>query len=75
MKFVPIKPAIMVKILEKAGFIVRRQKGSHVILFKPTVPRPISVPLHSGDLPKGTQRAILRQAQISLEDFKRFLQT
>lgn len=73
MKFVPVKPATMVKILEKAGFVVRRRKASHVILFKPSVARPISVPMHPGDLPKGTQRAILRQAQISLEDFERFL--
>lgn len=63
----------MVKVLEKAGFSIRRQKGSHVILFKQSIARPLSVPMHPGDLPTGTQRAILRQAHISLAEFDRLL--
>lgn len=73
MKLIPIKPVTMVKILERAGFSVRRQAGSHVILYKPEIKRPISVAMHPGDLPSGTQRAILRQAQISLDEFEKLL--
>lgn len=35
MKLFPVKSAVMVKILEKAGFFVKRQRGSHIILYKP----------------------------------------
>ncbi len=73
MKLTPIKPKEMVKILQKAGFSVRKQTGSHDILFKKGVRRPISIPIHPRDLPSGTQRAILRQAEISLEEFNKLL--
>ncbi|OGY27881.1 MAG: hypothetical protein A2Z42_02250 [Candidatus Woykebacteria bacterium RBG_19FT_COMBO_43_10] len=69
MKLTPIKPRDLVGILEKKGFSTRKQTGSHVILFKKGIRRPISVPMHPRDLPSGTQRAILRQAEISLEEF------
>lgn len=75
MKLIPIKPKELVKILEKKGFTVRKQTGSHLILFKEGIRRPISVPIHPRDLPSGTQRAILRQAEISLEEYNQLLKT
>ena len=73
MKLTPIKPKEMVKVLEKAGFSVRKQTGSHVILLKKSIRRPISVPMHPRDIPSGTQRAILRQAEISLDELNKLL--
>ena len=45
-KISPIDGKILVKIFEAAGFEVDRQKGSHVMLKKPGVERPIVVPQH-----------------------------
>lgn len=73
MKLIPIRPKELAKILEKKGFKVRKQTGSHLIFFKKGIRRPISVPIHPGDLPSGLQRAILRQAEISLEEFGKLL--
>jgi predicted RNA binding protein YcfA (HicA-like mRNA interferase family) len=64
-----LKSAQVIKALEKAGFELRRQSGSHVILFKSDLKRPLSVPLHSKDLPSGTLRAIIRQANLTLDEF------
>ena len=47
-----LKPKQVVAALEKAGFEVRRQTGSHVIMYKTDIRHPISIPLHPGDLPK-----------------------
>jgi predicted RNA binding protein YcfA (HicA-like mRNA interferase family) len=58
----------MVKYLIKQGFTVRRQTSSHIIVQK--VWRVFSVPLHR-ELKKGTQIAILKQAGITLGDFRR----
>ena len=58
----------MVKYLVKQGFTVRRQTSSHIIVQK--VWRVFSVPLHR-ELKKGTQIAILKQAGITLGDFRR----
>jgi len=68
-----LKPKQVVGALEKAGFEVRRQTGSHVIMYKSGIRHPISIPQHSGDLPKGTLRAIIRQAGLTIEQFLGFL--
>lgn len=64
-----IKSLDVIRALEKAGFQVKRQTGSHVILYKSELKRPLSVPHHSKDLPKGTLRAIIRQANLSMDEF------
>ncbi len=64
-----LKPRQVVTALEKAGFQVRRQTGSHVIMYKSDIRHPISIPLHPGDLPKGTLRAIIREAGLKVGEF------
>jgi len=68
-----LKPKQVVAALEKAGFEVRRQTGSHVIMYKAGVRHPISIPQHPADLPKGTLRAIIRQAGLTVDEFLGFL--
>ncbi len=64
-----LKPKQVMTALEKTGFEVRRQTGSHVIMYKSGIRYPISIPLHPGDIPKGTLRAIVRQAGLTIEEF------
>ena len=60
----------VVRALERAGFSVHRVKGSHHHLRNPDRPlsRPV-VPMHRGDLPPGTLRAIIKQAGVSVDEF------
>lgn len=67
-KIPQVKPKALIKALEKMGFVVRRQRGSHVILVNETANRQVVVPVHSKPLKKGTIAAILRQAEVSLND-------
>jgi predicted RNA binding protein YcfA (HicA-like mRNA interferase family) len=64
----------VVRVLERAGFSVHRIKGSHHHLRNPARPRarPV-VPMHRGDLPAGTLRAIIKQAGLSVREFLDFL--
>lgn len=55
----------LVRLLEKAGFEVVRQRGSHVSLRK--AERGTVVPLHD-ELSPGTLLGILRQAGLSRDD-------
>ena len=57
-----------IKVLEKFGYAVYRQRGSHVTLLRQDPPGQTTVPLHK-ELDKGTLRAIIRQIGISVEDF------
>ena len=57
-----------VKKLQRKGWVVSRQKGSHVMLTKEGYFYTIAVPLHK-ELGIGLLKKILQQAQISVEEF------
>lgn len=61
------------RLLEKAGFRLKRTTGSHYIFYKEGLQRPVSVPFHTKTLPKGTQHAIFRQAQLTEKEIKKLL--
>jgi predicted RNA binding protein YcfA (HicA-like mRNA interferase family) len=59
----------VIKILSKIGFEAVRQKGSHVYLRHPDG-RTTTVPIHRGhDLDRGLLRKIIRDADISRDEF------
>jgi predicted RNA binding protein YcfA (HicA-like mRNA interferase family) len=60
----------LIKILELFEFVEIRQKGSHIILKKKTGDGSIGtvVPDHK-ELAEGTIKGILKQAQITIEEF------
>ena len=62
----------LVRALGHVGFELDRQKGSHMILFRPDPPTTLSVPEHR-ELDRGTLRALLRQAGLTPEEFTRLL--
>jgi len=71
---VPKLPALsgkeVIAILSKAGFEVRRQSGSHVILTKFVNEKKIAVvvPNHK-EVDRGTLVEIIRQARLSRDEF------
>lgn len=60
----------LIKALKKAGFIIVRQKGSHVSLRKGA--HKIVVSLHD-ELAKGTLLGILKQCGLSKEELIRLI--
>src|SRR3990172_412323 len=63
-----LRAARIIAALERAGLVVKRQTGSHVILVREGLRRPIVVPMHRRELPPGTVRDIIRQAGITVDD-------
>lgn len=58
------------KRLKKMGFSFdRHAAGSHELWYNETTDRYTTIPNHSGDMPEGTLRAILKQAGISPDEF------
>jgi predicted RNA binding protein YcfA (HicA-like mRNA interferase family) len=60
--------AAAVKKLKRAGWMVDRQVGSHVMLVKVGYPYTLSVPQHK-ELGVGILKKLLRQAELSVEEF------
>lgn len=57
-----------VDALTRAGFRVRRQSASHIVMRRDEPFAQVVVPDHK-ELDRGTLRAILRQAELSIDDF------
>ena len=65
-----LKPEKVVKAFERAGWKVRRQSGSHVILAKEHYPPILSIPVHKGKPVKhGLLSKLIEIAGLTEEDF------
>lgn len=74
MSIVPVVSAErLLTLLLRAGFLMMRQKGSHIRLQHPITGKATTIPLHAGDLTRRLQMKILKQAGISGEEFKKLM--
>lgn len=65
----------LLRALQKAGFVIKRKSGSHIFLklSSPKEKRTTSIAIHPGVIPKGTLRAIIKQAGLSEDELKKLL--
>jgi predicted RNA binding protein YcfA (HicA-like mRNA interferase family) len=67
-----VKPRQFSHVLERLGFVLDRQRGSHAI-FRHADGRMVVVPMHPGNIPPGTLRGILTDIGLMGEDLKKLL--
>jgi predicted RNA binding protein YcfA (HicA-like mRNA interferase family) len=60
----------VVRVFEKFGWQGARQRGSHIILVKEGARATLSVPDHK-EVARGTLRALIRAAGLTVEEFVR----
>ena len=69
-----LKPAKVLRALERAGFFIHHTKGSHYFLKHPDKPDlRVTVPFHGGDLKCRTLASIIDQADFTVEEFVELL--
>jgi len=61
-----------IRALVKAGFYIKRQEGSHIILRRDEPFAQLVVPDHQ-ELDRGTLRAIIRQSGLSVDAFTKLV--
>jgi len=61
-----------IRALERAGYYISRQRGSHITLRRDDPPGRVTIPNHK-ELKSGTLRSILRQASLSVDEFLELL--
>lgn len=57
-----------INVLSKAGFYFKGQSGSHIVIRRDDPYAQLVVPNHK-ELDRGTLRAIIRQADLSVNEF------
>jgi predicted RNA binding protein YcfA (HicA-like mRNA interferase family) len=69
-----LKPEKVIKAFEKAGWVNKGQRGSHVKLVKPGNPYILSIPVHRGKLIKiGLIKDQINKSGLTEEEFLKLL--
>lgn len=73
-KFPRVDCQQLIRALKRADFEEHRQRGSHLHMRRASDNRRVTVPVHKGQtVPIGTLRAILRDADITIDEFRKLL--
>lgn len=64
-----VRPRQVVRALERAGFEIDHQTGSHVILWRASDGSRVVVPWHSRDLGRGLTLRIIKSAGLTRDEF------
>jgi predicted RNA binding protein YcfA (HicA-like mRNA interferase family) len=65
-----LKAKEVVRALERAGFYIHHQSGSHArLLHRTKTELRVTVPIHSKDIPPSLLRRILKQAGLREDEF------
>ena len=73
MKLSAIKAKQLIRVLEKKNCYRKRQTGSHLIFYCPEQKKIIPVPIHSKDIKKGLLRSIIKELDLSTDEFLKLL--
>ena len=63
----------IVKALKKGGFVSQHQKGSHLTMRHQETKHTTVVTMHPGEFPRVFLKTILKQANISEDEFRKLL--
>jgi predicted RNA binding protein YcfA (HicA-like mRNA interferase family) len=67
-KLVPISHRELARKLKRAGFVVIRTVR-HPVYYSAEKNLTVPIPMHPGDVPKGTLRTIIREMGSTVEEF------
>ena len=69
-RLLPVSGKQMVKVFTKVGFQIDRQRGSHIVMSKGDIM--LVIPDHE-TVAKGTERALIKDAGLTVEEFNKLL--
>ncbi len=64
-----LKPKVVIRALERGGFFVHHQTGSHAQLRRDRDGKRVTIPRHNIDVPRPVLASILREAGLSVDAF------
>lgn len=68
-----VRPRQLVQALEKIGFEIDHQTGSHVVLRRASDGARVVVPWHSRDLGRGLTLRIIKSAGLTRDEFEKLI--
>jgi predicted RNA binding protein YcfA (HicA-like mRNA interferase family) len=68
-KITSIHYTVLVKVFERDGFVVKRQKGDHIVMVKPGIKRPLIIKTSPRLVPVAHIRTNMTTAGMSRERY------
>ncbi len=72
-KLPAVTPKQLVRVVERLGFVFRRQTGSHAIYVRPSDRARAVIPMHAGELKRKTLHGILADIKLSVDELRQLL--
>jgi predicted RNA binding protein YcfA (HicA-like mRNA interferase family) len=73
-KLPSVKAREVVRVAERLGFVLRRQKGSHAVYKRESGNSRVVIPMHSGrNLKLNTLTGIIEDLGVTTEEFRELL--
>ncbi len=72
-KLPAVTPKQLVRVVERLGFVFRRQTGSHAIYVRLTDQARAVIPMHAGELKRKTLRGILADIKLTVDELRPLL--
>jgi predicted RNA binding protein YcfA (HicA-like mRNA interferase family) len=63
-----LSPSVVIKMFQRLGWQIVRQKGSHIIMTKPGHMATLSIP-NDQEVARGTLRSLIAKAGLTIEQF------
>jgi predicted RNA binding protein YcfA (HicA-like mRNA interferase family) len=64
----------LVRVAQKLGFAMDRQRGSHAVYYRDRDRARVVIPIHGGrDVPPGTLRDIIEDLGVTVDEFRALL--
>lgn len=63
-----LSPSDVIKLFQRLGWQIVRQRGSHIIMTKPGHMATLSIPNHP-EVARGTLRSLIAKAGLTVEQF------
>jgi predicted RNA binding protein YcfA (HicA-like mRNA interferase family) len=68
-----VTPGQLVRALEKVGFEIDHQTGSHVVLWRASDGARVVVPMHNRDLGRGLTLRIIKSAGLTRDELEKLI--
>ena len=68
-----VRPRQLIEVLQKVGFEIDHQTGSHVVLRRASDGARVVVPWHNRDLGRGLTLRIIKSAGLTQDEFEQLI--
>ncbi len=72
-KLPAVRPSELARVVQRLGFLLDRQRGSHAIFYRAADAKRVVIPMHNRDLKPGTLHGLLEDIGVTRDELIKLL--